>query len=1005
MATGTTSYMAKVLYKFDASSESQLSLVPGQIIEVSKKYAQGWSFGKNNTGKSGLFPSTYVEEVKQEVKQGSQPPPGPAANSVPLSTSVVSPQSAPGAPAATSQPTPTPSSTAQPAATTGGAVVSTSPPATNTAVSVPLPSGMVRATVIKDFDSKNPTNLALKKGEIIVVQEQFPTGWARAQSSSGKTGLVPRNVLAFIENSKFKAIAMYDYTAGNASELTFKKDDELDIMNDTLPNGWWLAQLGSKIGRIPSGYVKRVEAPQTTPVSSDTPATASGTTTEAQNQPTTLSQPNTTFGSTSNSFGHASELAPKHDGSKTTETVTYPHKARAKYPYNARKPSELSLAKGDEITILKPSAKGWALATLKDKQGYVPASFVEKIETGDSFTASSAPSASTTQTPVATSTATTTSTQSSVPTPTPTPAAVTPTPATTTAVTAPPAQPSTVAAPPAQPSAVVTPTPTVATPVETVVQATVPSTEHKAARPMPAPPVATASSEVKDPYVPPAKFLHKAIALHDYKPTRQNELALSKGTEVYILKILERGWVYAWLKGTAGVIPGKYVKEITTTQPAALPTQTSQSISAQPASIQTTPTPTTVQPTTTPVQPIQPTPASVQPTLTPLTSQPETVPLKPTAEQTPTQNNNQEPTPTPTPAKQDVSVQPPSEKMPEKAEAIYGFTPDPKADAQLPLRVGEIITILSKADNGWWYGENSEKVSGHFPATYVKLLPVLNGDTKQPEQPKPVEVTAEKPVIQKPEIKPEPQAEIRVEPKPEIKEEPKLEPKPEPKVEPKPEPKPEPKVDRPKVEVRTEHPDEPKPEPKVEVKQTATPATVEVKTTPALVTKTTKVEAEPAVEHTIVTPIPVVAAPVTVAVAPIIPQLTEKQIAELIEKAVSRMESTLHSEISSLQGQITSLSKEVDLHKKHTAEAIAAKKKAEDEVSLCAAKVTEAERLAKVCEERAAATETRIKEVERRLLADQRLRRDSDALVLKLQADLDALQAKVEKSFPKSLAE
>lgn len=42
--------------------------------------------------------------------------------------------------------------------------------------------------------------------------------------------------------------------------------------------------------------------------------------------------------------------------------------------------------------------------------------------------------------------------------------------------------------------------------------------------------------------------------------------------------------------------------------------------------------------------------------------------------------------------------------------------------------LGDDLDILLRDDNGWWYGAlNGQR--GHFPATYVQELPVLNENT------------------------------------------------------------------------------------------------------------------------------------------------------------------------------------------------------------------------------------------------------------------------------------
>jgi len=56
-------------------------------------------------------------------------------------------------------------------------------------------------------------------------------------------------------------IALYDYDARTAEDLTFRKGDKLKVLNDS-DGDWWQAQLvgTSSIGYIPSNYVARVQS-------------------------------------------------------------------------------------------------------------------------------------------------------------------------------------------------------------------------------------------------------------------------------------------------------------------------------------------------------------------------------------------------------------------------------------------------------------------------------------------------------------------------------------------------------------------------------------------------------------------------------------------------------------------------------------------------------------------------------------------------------------------------
>ena len=56
--------------------------------------------------------------------------------------------------------------------------------------------------------------------------------------------------------TKCTVIALYDYVALDTDELSFHKDDVLEILgDDDEDEGWWKARKGEDIGIIPSNYV------------------------------------------------------------------------------------------------------------------------------------------------------------------------------------------------------------------------------------------------------------------------------------------------------------------------------------------------------------------------------------------------------------------------------------------------------------------------------------------------------------------------------------------------------------------------------------------------------------------------------------------------------------------------------------------------------------------------------------------------------------------------------
>ncbi|CAI2174159.1 743_t:CDS:2 [Funneliformis geosporum] len=66
---------AEVLYGYDADGDDEISLIEGaHVIILEKLDEDGWWKGRNEQGHIGIFPSTYVNEIKSaEVQHKSQP--------------------------------------------------------------------------------------------------------------------------------------------------------------------------------------------------------------------------------------------------------------------------------------------------------------------------------------------------------------------------------------------------------------------------------------------------------------------------------------------------------------------------------------------------------------------------------------------------------------------------------------------------------------------------------------------------------------------------------------------------------------------------------------------------------------------------------------------------------------------------------------------------------------------------------------------------------------------
>lgn len=52
-----------------------------------------------------------------------------------------------------------------------------------------------------------------------------------------------------------KVVALYKYTAQNADELSFDKDDVIKMISKEEPD-WWKGELNGVVGLFPSNYVQ-----------------------------------------------------------------------------------------------------------------------------------------------------------------------------------------------------------------------------------------------------------------------------------------------------------------------------------------------------------------------------------------------------------------------------------------------------------------------------------------------------------------------------------------------------------------------------------------------------------------------------------------------------------------------------------------------------------------------------------------------------------------------------
>ena len=277
---------AKALYNYNATRDNEVAMKRGDNLVVKGSFGE-WTFVTNLAiGKSGMVPTNYIRIITR-----------------PAATAATTVNTA----AATATTTTTTTTT-----TTSASANATKPSSTTTAASgdegkldivllqdlAGRGDGCHYGVIIKSVtDGAGGKALAVKEGDIVKVLEVYPTGWIKAvHVITGAEGLVSKKSYVEYragdpipaqfavsmpkvaetvtadsaatttaaaqedeENVKFTAIGKFDYTGRTESELSFRENDKLKILDDKVPGGWWLATLNGKIGHVPPGYLERLD--------------------------------------------------------------------------------------------------------------------------------------------------------------------------------------------------------------------------------------------------------------------------------------------------------------------------------------------------------------------------------------------------------------------------------------------------------------------------------------------------------------------------------------------------------------------------------------------------------------------------------------------------------------------------------------------------------------------------------------------------------------------------
>ena len=107
---------------------------------------------------------------------------------------------------------------------------------------------------------QRPAHHSLSGGAGVVPtgNSALPAGLAGAEPATGE----PANNSAGVSHQNSKTfVALYDYDARTDEDLSFKKGEHLDILNDTQGDWWYAKSKTTRLeGYIPSNYVARLKS-------------------------------------------------------------------------------------------------------------------------------------------------------------------------------------------------------------------------------------------------------------------------------------------------------------------------------------------------------------------------------------------------------------------------------------------------------------------------------------------------------------------------------------------------------------------------------------------------------------------------------------------------------------------------------------------------------------------------------------------------------------------------
>ncbi|CAB3252222.1 unnamed protein product [Arctia plantaginis] len=268
-------------YPYTSTEPGDLTFEGGERIEVIRRDGDWWT-GRIGI-RTGIFPSNYVTKDTTTTD-----------NIAPIPEAVEPPSEEGPAPAPPAPPPASPPAQEQKSSTPISSEVA------SITDSVPRPASAARrdsgrdsvtgrkkneiAQAIANYTASSTEQLSLTRGQLLVVRKKADSGWwegeLQAKGRNRQVGWFPASYVKILQSSGRtsgrttpvlskmdtlpaetvidKVIALYPYTAQNADELSFEKDDIIAVTDRSQDPAWWQGELRGMTGLFPSNYVTKL---------------------------------------------------------------------------------------------------------------------------------------------------------------------------------------------------------------------------------------------------------------------------------------------------------------------------------------------------------------------------------------------------------------------------------------------------------------------------------------------------------------------------------------------------------------------------------------------------------------------------------------------------------------------------------------------------------------------------------------------------------------------------